>query len=84
MGSSLMQRIPKLHGIVRGMNSILGSTPLTIKMRTGWEDKRPTAHNLVNQIQKWVGVENCNVAAVMVHGRSRQQRYVHLISQLWM
>lgn len=77
MGSSLMQRVPKLRGIVRGMTKILGpNMPLTIKMRTGWDEKKPHAHNLVSQIQTWVAKEHCNVAAVMVHGRSRQQRWV--------
>ncbi len=79
-GSSLMLRPRKLKGIVRGVSSVL-DCPITIKMRTGWNDKKPVAHSIVHNLQKMIqgeGAEKINIAAVMVHGRSRLQRYTRL------
>ncbi len=78
-GSSLMLRPRKLRGIVRGVSSIL-DCPITIKMRTGWNDNKPIAHSLVRNLQKvqGQGKGKINIAAVMVHGRSRLQRYTRL------
>lgn len=61
-GSALMMRTNKLQGIVQGMTSVL-STPITIKMRSGWDTKKPIAHKIVPQIQKW---NNGGVGAIMV------------------
>lgn len=41
-------------------------------MRTGWSDGKPVAHQLASKIQSW-GLDG--IAAIMVHGRSRLQRY---------
>ena len=41
-------------------------------MRTGWDEKKPFADQLVRKIQSW-GIDG--IGAVMVHGRSRLQRY---------
>jgi tRNA-dihydrouridine synthase 3 len=49
---------------------------MTIKMRTGWETDKPIAHKLVKGIRSW-GLEK-DVSAVMIHGRSRLQRYSKL------
>ncbi|CAB9516208.1 synthase [Seminavis robusta] len=70
-GASLMLRANNLKGILSGVTSAL-SCPVTVKMRTGWESEKPFAHQLVAKIQSW-GFDG--VAAVMVHGRSRLQRY---------
>jgi len=52
---------------------------LTVKMRTGWLDTRPVAHSVIRRVQaaanKVGGGAYGPVAAVMVHGRSRLQRY---------
>lgn len=71
-GARLMLRENKLRDSLIGMTSVL-SIPVTVKIRTGWDEKKPFAHKLVPKIQKW-GVGG-GVAAVMVHGRSRLQRY---------
>eukprot|EP01084_Bolivina_argentea_P234030 394035_1 len=78
-GSSLMLRPRKLRGIIRGVLSVL-NCPITIKMRTGWNDNKPVAHYLVRNLQKiqGEGKEKIDIAAVMVHGRSRLQRYTRL------
>ena len=50
------------------MSSVL-SCPLTVKMRIGYDNDKPTAHNLIPRLPGW------GAAAVTLHGRSRQQRY---------
>jgi tRNA-dihydrouridine synthase 3 len=76
MGSALMMRPRKLRGIVHGMTSVL-SCPITVKMRVGWDDKKRVAHTLVQSLQR-ISVSPGSIAAVMVHGRSRLQRYTKL------
>jgi len=73
-GSAMMQKANKLKAAVIGMGNVF-SGPITIKMRTGWDEKKPFAAKLTRQIQSW-GLPN--IAAVMVHGRSRTQRYSRL------
>jgi tRNA-dihydrouridine synthase 3 len=71
-GACLMLRDKRLEEIVRGMTSTL-SVPVTIKMRTGWDMDHPLAHKLVGRINSWnLG---SNISAIMIHGRSRLQRY---------
>ncbi len=73
-GARLMTRDNKLRESLRGMKNVL-SIPITVKIRTGWDEKKPFAHKLVPKIQEWGGG---GVAAVMIHGRSRLQRYSKL------
>jgi tRNA-dihydrouridine synthase 3 len=70
-GAALMMRDKKLQGALEGMSDNL-SCSITVKMRTGWDMNKPFAHQLVPKIQSW-GIKD--LAAVMVHGRSRLQRY---------
>jgi len=44
-------------------------------MRTGWSDSEPIAHVLQPKIQSW---QIDGIAAFMIHGRSRLQRYSRL------
>mmetsp|Transcript_27643 Transcript_27643/g.61466 ORF Transcript_27643/g.61466 Transcript_27643/m.61466 type:complete len:649 (+) Transcript_27643:89-2035(+) len=70
-GSALMLRDKKLRESLEGMSRTL-TCPFTVKMRTGWFDEKPIAHLLVPKIQSWQ-IDGLN--AVMIHGRSRLQRY---------
>jgi tRNA-dihydrouridine synthase 3 len=70
MGSGLMERTRRVEEIVRGMSTVLGDRmALTVKIRAGVADGKPTAHKLIPQLAGW------GAAAVTLHGRSRQQRY---------
>ncbi|KAI0320405.1 zinc finger dihydrouridine synthase [Amylostereum chailletii] len=72
-GSALLDAPGKLGKILIGMNRALGEIPLTVKLRTGVKEGRNTSHKLMPR----VGAE-WNVAAMTLHGRTRQQRYSKL------
>ena len=76
-GSALMDSPAKLEKILRGMNVVSGDVPITCKIRTGTKDKTPTALKLVDRLVlgSAEGSKPSGVAAITLHGRSRQQRY---------
>ncbi|XP_058878473.1 tRNA-dihydrouridine(47) synthase [NAD(P)(+)]-like isoform X2 [Acipenser ruthenus] len=67
-GCGLMTRTNKFEQIVKGMNSVL-DVPLTVKIRTGVQEKVSIAHKLIPDLKNW------GVSLVTLHGRSREQRY---------
>ncbi|KAL3914090.1 MAG: hypothetical protein SGPRY_007744 [Prymnesium sp.] len=67
-GSALALRPGRVQSVVRTMSTLL-SCPLTVKMRTGYDNNKPIAHNLIPKLAGW------GASAVTLHGRSRQQRY---------
>ncbi|RLV71500.1 hypothetical protein DV515_00017384 [Chloebia gouldiae] len=78
-GCALMTRSNKFEQIVRGMNSVL-DVPVTVKIRTGVQEKVNVAHKLIPRIREW------GASMVTLHGRSREQRYTrsadwHYIAQ---
>ncbi|KAK8208650.1 tRNA-dihydrouridine synthase-like protein 3 [Phyllosticta capitalensis] len=80
-GSALLDAPGKLEKILRGMNAVSDSIPITVKIRMGVKDNDPTAQKLVNRLvlggqeARVSGQGSCGVAAITLHGRSRQQRY---------
>jgi tRNA-dihydrouridine synthase 3 len=62
-GSALMNRPRKLCDIVDGLTRVLKHTSVTVKIRTGWDEKNPTGHKLIPDIQK---VARGKISAVMV------------------
>lgn len=74
-GAALMNKPARLLDIVSAVTKQLTTRPMTVKIRTGWNDNDPTAHLLVPKIQK---IAKGRVACVFIHGRSRQQRYSRL------
>ena len=80
-GSALLDSPAKLEKILRGMNAVSGEVPITVKIRMGTKDNKPTAYSLVERIALGgaeameLGDGPAGVAAVTLHGRSRQQRY---------
>ena len=80
-GSALLDSQSKLEKMIRGMNVVSGEIPITVKIRTGTKDNRPTAHKLVERLvyggheASELGAGSSGVAAITLHGRSKQQRY---------
>ena len=68
-GSALMKN-PKLFGeVVKSTVESAGETPVTVKIRTGWDD------NSINCIEIARIAEDSGVSAITVHGRTRTQFY---------
>ncbi|NXM52722.1 DUS3L synthase, partial [Illadopsis cleaveri] len=61
-GCALMTRSNKFEQIVRGMNSVL-DVPLTVKIRTGVQEKVNVAHKIIPRIREW------GASMVTVRGR---------------
>lgn len=80
-GSALLESPGKLEKILRGMNAVSGEIPITVKIRTGTKDGQPTSLRLVERLAvggadaQTMGIGPPGVAAITLHGRSRQQRY---------
>ncbi|XP_006868961.1 PREDICTED: tRNA-dihydrouridine(47) synthase [NAD(P)(+)]-like isoform X2 [Chrysochloris asiatica] len=70
-GCALMNRSTKFRQIVLGMNQVL-DVPLTVKIRTGVQERTHVAHRLLPELRGW------GVALATLHGRSREQRYTKL------
>lgn len=76
-GSALLDSQSKLEKMVRGMNAVSGETPITVKIRMGTKDHKPTAEKLIDRLVYGDGHDPAasGTAAITLHGRSRQQRY---------
>ena len=80
-GSALLDSQAKLEKIVRGMNAVSNDVPITVKIRMGTKDNKPTALKLVERLvyggeeAQIYGRGSSGAAAITLHGRSRQQRY---------
>jgi len=67
-GSAMMTELGKTAALVRGMVNAV-KIPVTAKMRLGWDDDNLTAPDLARAL------EDAGVAAIFVHGRTRQQGF---------
>jgi nifR3 family TIM-barrel protein len=72
-GSAMMTELSKTAELVRGMVSAV-KIPVTAKMRLGWDEKNLTAPDLARAL------EEAGVAALFVHGRTRQQGFSGRVS----
>lgn len=83
-GSALLDSPGKLEKIIRGMNAVSNEIPITAKIRMGTKDNQPTADKVVDRLvlgsrdSREAGLGGSGVAAITLHGRSRQQRYTRL------
>jgi tRNA-dihydrouridine synthase 3 len=68
MGAALLRRPAKVQTLVTAMRDAV-SIPLTVKIRLGWDEEKPTFLALGR------AAEDGGADAVTLHGRSRQQRY---------
>ena len=67
-GSAMMTELDRTSALVHGMVNAL-RIPVTAKMRLGWDDQNLTAPDLARSL------EDAGVAAVFVHGRTREQGF---------
>ncbi len=67
-GSAMMTELARTARLVRGMVTAV-KTPVTAKMRLGWDDQNLTAPDLA------CALEDAGVAAIFVHGRTREQGF---------
>lgn len=67
-GSAMMTEFEKTAQLVKGMVDAV-RIPVTAKMRLGWDDANLTAPDLARAL------EEVGVAAVFVHGRTREQGF---------
>ncbi len=67
-GSAMMTELDKTASLVKGMVDAV-KIPVTAKMRLGWDDQNITAPDLARAL------EQAGVAAIFVHGRTRQQGF---------
>src|ERR1051325_750443 len=67
-GSAMMTELDKSSALVKGMVDAV-KIPVTAKMRLGWEDENLTAPDLARAL------EEVGVAAIFVHGRTREQGF---------
>lgn len=80
-GSALLDTPSKLENTLRGMNYVSNETPITVKIRMGTKDNAPTAEKLIKRLVLggYEAVESgkgtSGIAAITLHGRSKQQRY---------
>jgi nifR3 family TIM-barrel protein len=72
-GSAMMTELDKTAKLLRGMVEAV-KIPVTAKMRLGWDDENITAPDLARAL------EGAGVAAVFVHGRTRQQGFGGAVS----
>lgn len=69
-GSALLDSHTKMIKMLRGMTYVSNSIPITTKIRMGTKDNKPNAIKLITRLKN-----ELNLSAVVLHGRSRQQRY---------
>jgi nifR3 family TIM-barrel protein len=67
-GSSLLRDLPQLEKILRAVRKAV-SIPVTMKIRTGWDD------STINAVEVARIIEDCGGNMVAIHGRTRTQGY---------
>src|SRR6266536_4936168 len=67
-GSAMMTELDKTAKLVKGMVDAV-RIPITAKMRLGWDEQNVTAPDLA------AALEEVGVAAIFVHGRTREQGF---------
>lgn len=72
-GSALLDNPARLIRCLNAMNYVSNDIPVTVKIRTGTKENHPVADSIVKRL-----VFETDVAAITLHGRSRQQRYTKL------
>lgn len=72
-GSALLDNPARMIRCLNAMNYVSQDIPTTVKIRTGTRDGHPIALSITKRL-----VMETDVAAITLHGRTRQQRYTKL------
>lgn len=67
-GAGLLRDVPKMLAITRAVVDAV-KLPVTVKTRLGWDHENKIIVELAEQLQ------DCGIAALTVHGRTRSQMY---------
>lgn len=67
-GAGMLQNVPKLLEITKSIVNAV-NIPVTVKTRLGWDDNSKCIVELAEALQ------DCGVAALTIHGRTRAQMY---------
>src|ERR1035438_5822851 len=67
-GSGLLRDLPLIKNIFESVRAVV-KVPFTVKFRAGWSDKEIVHINLAKM------AEDCGLAAVALHARTREQGY---------
>ncbi len=67
-GAGMLRDIPKMLDITRSVVKAV-DLPVTVKTRLGWDDNSKIIIDLAEQLQ------DCGIAALAIHGRTRSQMY---------
>lgn len=67
-GAGMLQNIPKMLEITRAVVDAV-KIPVTVKTRLGWDANNKIIVELAEQLQ------DCGIAALTIHGRTRAQMY---------
>jgi nifR3 family TIM-barrel protein len=68
-GSALLRDCPLLARVATAVVRAVAPVPVTAKIRIGWDKKN------INAVQTARILEDCGIAAVAVHGRTKEQGY---------
>lgn len=68
LGAHMLRRPKALGKFVAGLTAAV-TAPITVKIRIGWSDDDINVHEVARIL------EESGVAAITIHGRSREQRY---------
>ena len=73
-GSALLRDCPLLESVARGVADAVRPTgvPVTAKIRIGWDATQ------INALEVATRLQDCGIAAVTIHGRTRAQGYTGL------
>ena len=68
-GAGMLRDVPKMLQITRAVVDAVPHLPVTVKTRLGWDCNSKIIVDLAEQLQ------DCGIAALTVHGRTRSQMY---------
>ncbi|RRR76800.1 MAG: tRNA dihydrouridine synthase DusB [Candidatus Viridilinea halotolerans] len=67
-GASLLRDLPRMERMLRAVRAAV-QVPITLKFRAGWDEQQ------LNYLETAKLAEDCGVAALALHPRTREQRY---------